>query len=87
MLGTYFLGKLEQKAPKLVADQESSIYNFGRGTLVISVFVYSRTVRSDFVKATNTTTVCQCTIILLGVNICGALTERKKKLILCKSYL
>ena len=45
MLGTCFLDKLEQKvkhvfAPKLVTDQESSIYKFDRGTLVISVFVY-----------------------------------------------
>ena len=45
MLGTCFLDKLEQKvkhnfAPKLVTDQESSIYKFGRGTLIISVFVY-----------------------------------------------
>ena len=45
ILGTCFLGNLEQKvkhifAPKLVTDKESSIYKFGRGTLVISVFVY-----------------------------------------------
>ena len=43
-LQTCFLDKLEQKvkhvfALKLVTDQESSIYKFGRGTLVISVFV------------------------------------------------
>ena len=46
MLGTCFLGKLEQKvkhvfALKLVTDQESSTYKFGRGTLVTFVFVYS----------------------------------------------
>ena len=45
MLGTCFLGKLEQKVKhvfdtKLVTDQESSIYKFDRGTLVLSVFVY-----------------------------------------------
>ena len=45
MLGTYFLDKLEQKvkhvfATKFFTDQESSIYKFGSGTLVISVFVY-----------------------------------------------
>lgn len=46
----------------------------------------SRTVWEDFFKATNTTRVCQCTIILFGVNICGALTQRKKKIIFWKSY-
>ena len=44
-LGSLVLGKLEQKvkhvfATKFVTDQESSIYKFGGGALVISVFVY-----------------------------------------------
>ena len=43
-LGSLVLGKLEQQvkhvfAMKFVTDQESSIYKFGGGTLVISVLV------------------------------------------------
>ena len=58
MLKILVLGKLEPKvkhvfAMKFVTDQESSIYKFGGGTLVISGFVYPPPTWATFLQVSH----------------------------------